>query len=106
MKCVQEKCFLPVVDIGSNLGLPREAEVLLLLINPSTVSGGPEDQLARTITSFGLTWRESQEHKASERKTGLSLGCLCRAKAADPTCQVWPSTPGCHRDSQLWNILI
>lgn len=69
MKCVQEKCFLPAVDIGFNQGLPREAEVLLLLINPSTASGGPEDQSARTITSFSLTWRESQEHKASERKT-------------------------------------
>lgn len=61
--------FLPVVDIGFNQGLPREAEVLLWLINPSTASGGPKDQSARTITSFSLTWRESQEHKASERKT-------------------------------------
>lgn len=47
--------FLPVVDIGFNQGLPREAEVLLLVINPSTASGGPEDQLARTTTSFRLT---------------------------------------------------
>lgn len=73
MKCVQEKCFLPVADIGFNRGLPREAEVLLLLINPSTASGGPEDQSARTTMSFSLTWSESQEHKASERKTSEQL---------------------------------
>lgn len=67
--CTSGVFFLPVVDIGFNQGPAREGEVLLLLINPSTASGGPEDQSARTITSFSLTWRESQEHKPSERKT-------------------------------------